>query len=55
MEVTFLSEITCQHCGFKKTETMPDDACQFFYECINCLKILKPIDGIVVFSVALER
>jgi hypothetical protein len=39
------SEITCPKCGFKKTETMPTDACQFFYECTNCGEILKPKKG----------
>lgn len=39
------STLTCPNCGFKKTETMPTDACQFFYECEKCKKILKPLDG----------
>ena len=39
------SVITCPHCGHKKTETMPTDACQYFYECENCKKILKPKAG----------
>jgi Zn ribbon nucleic-acid-binding protein len=30
------STITCPHCNASKTETMPTDACQFFYECIGC-------------------
>jgi hypothetical protein len=24
------------HCSFAKEESMPTDACQFFYECKNC-------------------
>jgi len=39
------STITCPHCGFGKTETMPTDACQFFYECGNCGEVLKPKQG----------
>lgn len=39
------SEITCPLSGFKKTETMPTDACQFFYACTNCGEILKPKKG----------
>ena len=39
------SEITCPNCGHKKKEMMPTDACQFFYECENCKKILKPKQG----------
>ena len=39
------STITCPECGFKKEEKMPTDSCQFFYECSNCRKILKPKPG----------
>ncbi len=39
------SEITCPKCGYKKIETMPTDACQWFYECTNCGAILKPKKG----------
>ncbi|WP_258406731.1 GDCCVxC domain-containing (seleno)protein [Shewanella alkalitolerans] len=39
------SEITCPHCGHKRVETMPQDACQFFYECLGCHEILKPLPG----------
>jgi len=41
-EVMVKSIITCPECGHKKEETMPTDACQYFYECENCKKILKP-------------
>jgi hypothetical protein len=40
--VILKSTITCPDCGHKKEETMPTDACQFFYECENCKKVLKP-------------
>jgi hypothetical protein len=36
------STITCPHCGHAETETMPTDACQFFYECKSCGNLLKP-------------
>jgi hypothetical protein len=39
------STITCPNCGFRKKETMPTDACQFFYECENCKSLLKPKPG----------
>lgn len=45
MEVQLKSQITCPECGHKKEEIMPNDACQFFYECENCHKILKPKEG----------
>jgi hypothetical protein len=37
------STITCPECKHQKEETMPTDACQYFYECENCKKILKPV------------
>jgi len=39
------STITCPECGHRKTETMPTDACQWFYECEQCHTRLKPKDG----------
>ena len=36
------SRITCPHCDHAQQETMPTDACQYFYECTNCKVILKP-------------
>lgn len=41
----FQSTITCPNCGHSKKETMPHDACQFFYECENCKSVLKPKQG----------
>ena len=40
-----MSEITCPFCEHKHIEEMPTDACQFFYECSNCVKIIKPKEG----------
>ena len=39
------STITCPVCGHKHLETMPTDACQFFYECKNCDSLIKPLEG----------
>ena len=44
-EVQLQSTITCPKCGHTKEETMPTNACQFFYECENCKKVLKPKQG----------
>ena len=44
-EVQLQSRITCPECGHSKEETMPTNACQFFYECKNCKKVLKPNQG----------
>ncbi|MBL7935439.1 MAG: MerC domain-containing protein [Bacteroidia bacterium] len=43
--VTLKSIITCPDCGHRKEETMPTDACQFFYECEKCKTLLKPKQG----------
>jgi hypothetical protein len=39
------SELTCPACGFARTERMPTDACQFFYECTRCRTLLRPKAG----------
>jgi hypothetical protein len=39
------SEITCPKCGLQRNETMPTDACQFFYECSGCGALLRPKSG----------
>ncbi|WP_282048228.1 GDCCVxC domain-containing (seleno)protein [Sulfitobacter mediterraneus] len=44
-EVTLQSTITCPECGHVADETMPTDACQWFYECTSCHKVLKPLEG----------
>lgn len=44
-EVILLSTITCPICAHKKEETMPTNACTYFYECENCKNILKPETG----------
>ena len=35
-QVIAQSTITCPSCGTEKIETMPTNACQFFYECAGC-------------------
>src|SRR5664280_686164 len=30
------STLTCPKCGHQSVETMPTDACQFFYDCKGC-------------------
>jgi hypothetical protein len=39
------SLITCPHCHAERGETMPADACQFFYECSGCKTLLRPKPG----------
>lgn len=44
-EIILGSQITCPECGHIKMETMPTNACQWFYECENCHKALRPKEG----------
>jgi hypothetical protein len=44
-KIIFQSSVTCPLCGHMETETMPDDACQWFYECKGCGTLLKPKQG----------
>lgn len=39
------SAVTCPACGFTARETMPTDACQYYYECLQCKTLLKPEPG----------
>jgi len=43
--VVLESTITCPNCNTQTTETMPTDACQFFWECPECHEVLKPEPG----------
>ncbi len=43
--IVLQSVITCPVSGNKQEETMPVDACQFFYECKNCKTMIKPKEG----------
>jgi hypothetical protein len=39
------STFTCPKCSYQVVETMPTDACQFFYDCKGCGERLKPLAG----------
>lgn len=39
------SVLTCPRCGFARTETMPTDSCQYYYECRRCHALLRPKPG----------
>ena len=39
------STITCPLCATSRTETMPVNACQYFYECTGCGALLRPKPG----------
>jgi hypothetical protein len=40
-DVILESEITCPVYGYQKTETMPTDACQWYYECESRHELLE--------------
>ena len=44
-EAILQSTITCPECQHSKEETMPTDACQYFYECESCKTVLKPVNN----------
>ena len=39
------STITCPECGHQSKDEMPTDACQFYYDCKGCGKVLRPKQG----------
>ena len=45
MTIQLQSTITCPECGAAHEETMPTDACVFFYTCPNCETRLRPMAG----------
>lgn len=44
-DIVLQSSIVCPECGHAKQETMPTDACQWFYECEGCKALLRPMAG----------
>ena len=44
-EPVLTSRITCPKCGHQSEETMPINACLFFYDCPGCQTRLKPLEG----------
>ena len=45
MEVVTRARLTCPQCGYVQETDMPTDACQFFYDCVNCKSVLRPKEG----------
>lgn len=39
------SRLMCPACGHEQVETMAQNACQYFYECLHCRTVLKPTPG----------
>ena len=45
MEVVTSARLTCPRCRYVQEVDMPTDACQFFYDCVNCKSMLRPKEG----------
>lgn len=43
--INLYSTIVCPYCGNTEKLKMPEDSCQFFYECPKCKTLLKPKPG----------
>ncbi len=43
--VVLHSTITCPFCGRASLETMPVDACLWYFHCPGCGTLLTPIEG----------
>ncbi|MGI9304825.1 MAG: GDCCVxC domain-containing (seleno)protein [Gammaproteobacteria bacterium] len=44
-QIEHICRISCPACGYRRRETMPVDACQYYYECTSCKTLLKPRRG----------
>ena len=45
MGIKLQSVFGCPQCGHRSIETMPTDACQWFFECPGCKVLLRPLPG----------
>ncbi len=45
MTLELESLLTCPGCGRRTRETMPEDACIWYFECPGCGVLLKPKSG----------
>jgi len=43
--IVLSSTLTCPACKYSKTEQMPTNACQWYYECERCKTLLTPLKG----------
>ena len=45
MNIILESIITCPHCRYQESETMPTNSCEYFYTCKACNELLKAKKG----------
>lgn len=39
------SKLTCPHCGKNSLLTMPENSCQYYFDCPHCEKTIKAKPG----------
>ncbi|MBX7043250.1 MAG: phage terminase large subunit family protein [Ignavibacteria bacterium] len=44
MEIVTVSTIRCPECGFTHEEDIPENACLWYYTCLGCGTILRPLE-----------
>lgn len=44
-DLNMTCQLTCPACGHVAVETMPADACIYFYDCRGCRTVLRPKAG----------
>ena len=44
-DIVLDSTISCPECGHDSKQTMPTDACTYYFECPGCKTLLKPLAG----------
>ncbi|WP_370277722.1 GDCCVxC domain-containing (seleno)protein [Pontibacterium sp.] len=44
-EVTLQTQIRCPHCGVQQQETMPTNACIWYWQCPQCQALVTPKKG----------
>ena len=44
-KVVYFSTLTCPECKSRSRDQMPSNASVYFYECMRCYRIIKPLVG----------
>ena len=44
MEIVTVSTIRCPECGFTHREDIPENSCLWFYTCLGCGNLLRPLE-----------
>lgn len=44
-DIVIGSVLTCPNCQVSTEAEMPEDACQFFWQCPSCQALIKPLEG----------